>query len=58
MNCKTWTRIIALTLLAALAIPVSLAAQDRTQPQHQGLRDRLRGPMFGRQNRFGSSVPR
>jgi probable HAF family extracellular repeat protein len=34
MNSKTWTRIIALTLLAALAIPVQLAAQDRTQPQH------------------------
>jgi probable HAF family extracellular repeat protein len=35
MNSKTWTRIIALALFAALAIPVQLAAQDRTQPQHQ-----------------------
>jgi len=35
MNCKTWTRIIGLSLFAALAIPVQLAAQDRTQPQHQ-----------------------
>jgi probable HAF family extracellular repeat protein len=35
MNCKTWTRIIALALFAVLAIPVQLAAQDRTQPQHQ-----------------------
>jgi probable HAF family extracellular repeat protein len=35
MNSKTWTRIIALSLFAALAIPVQLAAQDRTQPQHQ-----------------------
>ena len=35
MNSKTWTRIIALSLFAVLAIPVQLAAQDRTQPQHQ-----------------------
>lgn len=35
MKSKIWTRIIALTLFAALAMPVSLAAQDRTQPQHQ-----------------------
>jgi uncharacterized membrane protein len=35
MNCKTWTRIIGLALFAVLAIPVQLAAQDRTQPQHQ-----------------------
>jgi probable HAF family extracellular repeat protein len=37
MNSKTWMRIIALTLLAALALPVSLAAQGqakKTQP-HQ-----------------------
>jgi hypothetical protein len=26
MNCKTWTRIIALTLFAALALPLQLAA--------------------------------
>lgn len=32
MNSKKWTRIIALTLFAALAIPVQLASQDRTQP--------------------------
>jgi uncharacterized membrane protein len=35
MNSKRWTRFIALSLFAALAIPVQLAAQDRTQPQHQ-----------------------
>jgi uncharacterized membrane protein len=35
MNSKKWTRIIALSLFAVLAIPVQLAAQDRTQPQHQ-----------------------
>ncbi len=35
MNCKIWTRIITLTLLAALAIPVQLAAQAPAQPQHQ-----------------------
>jgi hypothetical protein len=34
MNSKTWTRIIAVTLFAALAIPVSLAAQDKTKPDH------------------------
>jgi probable HAF family extracellular repeat protein len=32
MNSKTWTRIIALTLFAALAMPVSLAAQDNAKP--------------------------
>jgi probable HAF family extracellular repeat protein len=34
MNSKTWTRITALALFAALAIPVQLAAQEqqRTQP--------------------------
>src|ERR1035437_10695059 len=41
MNCKTWTRIIALTLFAALAIPVQLAAQDRTQPQQDRKSTRL-----------------
>jgi probable HAF family extracellular repeat protein len=35
MNSKTWTRIIALTLFAALAMPVSLAAQDKAKPKHQ-----------------------
>ncbi len=34
MNSKTWTRIIALALLAALAIPVQLAAQDAAKPHH------------------------
>jgi len=29
MNSKTWTHIIALTLFAALAIPVRLPAQQR-----------------------------
>jgi probable HAF family extracellular repeat protein len=29
MNFKTWTRIIALALFAALAVPVQLAAQDK-----------------------------
>ena len=32
MNSKTWTRIIALTLFAALAIPFQLAAQDKAKP--------------------------
>jgi probable HAF family extracellular repeat protein len=31
MNSKAWTRIIALALLAALAIPVRLAAQDHSR---------------------------
>jgi len=34
MNSKTWTRIIAMTLLAALAMPVSVAAQDKGKPDH------------------------
>jgi len=34
VNSKTWTRIIALTLLAALAIPVQLAAQDAAKLPH------------------------
>jgi probable HAF family extracellular repeat protein len=34
MNSKTWTRIIALTLFAALANPVSLAAQDNAKQHH------------------------
>jgi probable HAF family extracellular repeat protein len=34
MNSKTWTRIVALTLFAALAMPVSLAAQNSAKP-HQ-----------------------
>jgi probable HAF family extracellular repeat protein len=36
MSSKTWTHIIALTLFAALAIPVSLAAQDQAKPKHHG----------------------
>jgi hypothetical protein len=32
MDSKTWTRIIALTLFAALVIPGSLAAQDNAKP--------------------------
>jgi len=35
MNAKTWTRIIAVTLFAALALPVSLAAQDAAKKQHR-----------------------
>jgi hypothetical protein len=34
MNSKTWTRIIALTLFAALTIPVQLAAQDKAKRHH------------------------
>jgi uncharacterized membrane protein len=34
MHSKTWPRIIALTLFAALAIPVSLAAQNTAEPNH------------------------
>jgi len=34
MNSKTWTRIIALALFAALAMPVQLAAQDNTKRDH------------------------
>jgi probable HAF family extracellular repeat protein len=35
MNSKTWTRIIALTLLTALAIPLPLAAQDQQSDNHK-----------------------
>lgn len=35
MNSNTWTRVIALTLFAALALPLQLAAQAPAQPQHQ-----------------------
>jgi hypothetical protein len=35
MNSKICTRIIALTVLAALTIPVQLAAQAAAQPPHQ-----------------------
>jgi len=34
MNCKTWTRIIALILFATLAGPVQLAAQGGTKQPH------------------------
>ena len=34
MNSKTGTRFMALTLLAALAIPFQLAAQDTAKPHH------------------------
>ena len=34
MNSKTWTRIIALTLFAALALPVRLTAQETAKPNH------------------------
>jgi uncharacterized membrane protein len=34
MNCQFWTRLIALTLFAVLAIPVSLAAQNTAEPNH------------------------
>jgi len=34
MNFTTWTRIIALTLFAALVTPVLLAAQDQAKPKH------------------------
>jgi probable HAF family extracellular repeat protein len=34
MNSKTWTRITALALFAALALPVQLAAQDKAKRHH------------------------
>jgi len=34
MKSKTWTRIIALTLFAALAMPVSLMAQGKSSQKH------------------------
>jgi len=34
MNSKTWTRIAALTLFAALALPVRLTAQETANPNH------------------------
>jgi probable HAF family extracellular repeat protein len=34
MNSKTWTRIIALALYAALALPLQLAAQETAKPHH------------------------
>ena len=35
MNSKRWTRIIALAVFVALAIPVSLAAQDKQDHHHK-----------------------
>jgi uncharacterized membrane protein len=35
MNSKTWTRIIALALFTAPALPLQMAAQAPPQPQHQ-----------------------
>lgn len=35
MSSKTWTRIIALALFAALAVPVQLAAQDKQSDSHK-----------------------
>jgi probable HAF family extracellular repeat protein len=35
MNSKTWTRIIALALFAALSIPVQLAAHDKQDHDHK-----------------------
>jgi probable HAF family extracellular repeat protein len=35
MNSKTWTRIIAVTFFAALAVTVPLAAQDTAKQPHQ-----------------------
>jgi hypothetical protein len=34
MNSKTWTRIITLALLAALALPLQLAAQNTAKRHH------------------------
>jgi len=34
MSSKTWTRIIALSLFAALALPLQLAAQDKAKQEH------------------------
>ena len=34
MNSKTWTRIIALALFAALPIPVQLTGQDEQRDLH------------------------
>jgi probable HAF family extracellular repeat protein len=34
MNSKTWTRIIALALFVALALPLQLAAQEKAQQNH------------------------
>jgi len=34
MNSKTWTRIIALTLFAAVVLPLQLAAQNTAKPHH------------------------
>jgi hypothetical protein len=34
MNSKTWSHLTTLTLLAALALPLQLAAQDRAKRQH------------------------
>ena len=34
MNSRTWTRIIALTLFAALALPLQLAGQNRAKQHH------------------------
>jgi probable HAF family extracellular repeat protein len=54
MNCKTWTRIIAVTLLAALAIPAQLAAQRATKQPHYKLVDL---GTFGGPNSFYFSAP-
>jgi hypothetical protein len=41
MNSKTWTRIIALSLFGALALPLQLAAQNSAKQHHPSPTGRL-----------------
>ena len=60
MNSKTWMRIIALALFAALALPLQLAAQDgaKPHPHHQYHHYQLIDPgTLGGPNSYNESNP-
>ena len=47
MTSKTWAHMIAMTSFAALAIPVSLAAQDNPDQQHHHYKLTVLGTLGG-----------
>ena len=59
MNSKTWTRIIAMTSLAVLAIPAQVAAQDKhdQKPKHHHYKLIDIGTFGGPQSRIDYAVP-